>query len=109
MSGLVFLLLKAPPVFLDITFSSNSCPRKPGAWKFLEGLRSRDNPIRITDTPRWKEKHHELPETAWSDPRIAFKEECEVCHTDAKHGNYDDDDSVRVPGPNGTWRRWEDD
>ena len=80
-----------------------------GARKFLEGLRSGDDPIRITDTPRWKDKHDELPENAWSDPRIAFKGECEVCHTDAKHGNYDDDDGVRVPGPNGTWRRWEDD
>jgi hypothetical protein len=78
-----------------------------GARKFLEGLRSGDDPIRITDTPRWKEKHHELPETAWSDPRIAFKGECEVCPTEAERGLYDDD-GVRVPGPNGTWRRWED-
>ena len=80
-----------------------------GARKFLEGLRSDDNPIRITDTPRWKEKHHELPETAWSDPRITFKGECEVCHTEAERGVYDDDEGLRVPGPNGTWRRWEDD
>jgi hypothetical protein len=80
-----------------------------GARKFLRGLRSGDNPIRITSTPRWKEKHHELPKTTWSDPRIAFKGACEACHTEAKNGNYDDDDGVRVPGPNGTWRRWEDD
>jgi len=80
-----------------------------GARKFLRGLRSGDTPIRITDTPRWKKKHHELPETVWSDPRIAFKGECEVCHTEAERGLYGDDEGLRVPGPNGTWRRWEDD
>jgi hypothetical protein len=79
------------------------------ARKFLRGLRSGDTPIRITDTPRWKKKHHELPESVWSDPRIAFKGECQACHTEAKRGLYDDDDGLRVPGPNDTWRRWEDD
>ena len=80
-----------------------------GARKFLRGIGSGDDPIRITDTPRWKEKHHELPEAAWSDPRIAFKGRCEVCHTEAERGLYDDDEGLRVPGPKGTWRRWEDD
>jgi hypothetical protein len=80
-----------------------------GARKFLRGLSSGDTPIRITDTPRWKEKHHELPETVWSDPRIAFKADCAACHTEAARGLYDDDEGLRVPGPNGTWRRWEDD
>jgi len=51
----------------------------------------------------------DLPETAWSDPRIAFKGECEVCHIEAERGLYDDDENLRVPGSNGTWRRWEDD
>jgi hypothetical protein len=89
----------------------NSADRseKKGARKFLRGLRSGDNPIRITDTPRWKEKHRELPESVWADSRIAFRGECEVCHTKAERGLYDDDDGLRVPGPNGTWRRWEDD
>jgi len=80
-----------------------------GARKFLRALGASDHPIRITDTPRWKKKHHELPETVWSDPRIAFKGECEACHTEAERGLYDDDESLRVPGPNETWRRWEDD
>jgi hypothetical protein len=80
-----------------------------GARKFLRGLRSADIPIRITDTPRWKKKHHELPETVWSDSRIAFKGACGVCHTEAERGLYDDDEGLRVPGPNKTWRRWEDD
>ncbi len=80
-----------------------------GARKFLRGLRSGDNPLRITDTPRWKKKHHELPEGVWSDSRIDIKGRCEACHTKAERGLYDDDDGLRVPGPNGTWRPWDDD
>jgi hypothetical protein len=89
----------------------NSADRsqQKGARKFLRGLGSGDNPIRITDTPRWKKKHHELPESVWSDSRIDFKGRCESCHTKAERGLYDDDDGLRVPGPNGTWRPWEDD
>jgi hypothetical protein len=79
------------------------------ARKFLRGLGSGDTPIRITDTPRWKEKHHELPTAVWSDPRLASKGDCAVCHTGAARGLYDDDEGLRVPGPNESWRRWEDD
>ena len=77
--------------------------------KFLRGLGPKDAPIRITDTPRWKKKHRELPESVWSDSRIDFKGRCEACHTKAERGLYDDDDGLRVPGPNGTWRPWDDD
>ena len=83
--------------------------KKKRARKFLRGLGSGDTPIRITDTPRWKKKHHELPESVWLDSRLAFKGECKVCHTKAESGLYDDDDGLRVPGPNGTWRPWDDD
>ena len=43
--------------------------------RFLRGLGPEDAPIRITETPRWRKKHHELPESVWSDPRISFKGE----------------------------------
>ena len=76
--------------------------------KFMKGIGSDDAPIRITETPRWRKKHHELPDRVWSDPRVEFKGRCEVCHTKAERGGYDDDD-VRVPGPNGSWRAWDDD
>jgi hypothetical protein len=83
--------------------------KKKRGRKFMKGLGRDDAPIRITETPRWKKKHRELPESVWLDSRIAFKGECEVCHTKAERGLYDDDDGRRVPGPNGTWRRWDDD
>ncbi len=79
------------------------------ARKFLRGLGSGDTPVRITDTPRWKDKHHELPKRVWSDPRVAVRGDCAVCHTEAARGLYDDDAGLRVPGPNESWRRWEDD
>ena len=77
--------------------------------RFLHGLGPEDAPIRITETPRWRKKHRELPKSVWSDPRIAFEGECHVCHTEAERGRYDDDHGLRVPGPGETWRRWEDD
>jgi len=79
------------------------------ARKFLRELSPGDTPIRITDTPRWMDKHHELPKSVWSDSRVANKGDCAVCHTEAARGLYDDDDGLRVPGPNESWRRWEDD
>jgi nitrate/TMAO reductase-like tetraheme cytochrome c subunit len=83
--------------------------RQRHAAKFLRGLGPKDAPIRITETPRWKKKHRKLPESVWSDSRIDFKGRCEACHTRSDQGLYDDDDGLRVPGPNGTWRPWEDD
>ena len=77
--------------------------------RFLKGLGPDDAPIRITETPRWRKKHRELPKSVWSDSRIAFKGECNVCHTEAERGRYDDDHGLRVPGPGETWRRWDDD
>jgi len=77
--------------------------------RFLKGLGPEDAPIRITETPRWRKQHRELPNSVWSDPLIAFKGECNVCHTEADRGRYDDDHGLRVPGPGETWRRWDDD
>ena len=79
------------------------------ARKFARGLAPGDTPIRITDTPRWRKKHRELPERVWADPRITFKGECQVCHTEAERGSYDDDSGLRLPNASGAWRRWEDD
>jgi hypothetical protein len=92
-----------------LTSNAADTSSRKQARKFLRDLSADDVPMRITDTPRWREKHRELPERVWSDERIQFKGQCEVCHTKAERGIYDDDDGVRLPGPNGTWRRWEDD
>jgi len=77
--------------------------------KFMKGLGRDDAPIRITETPRWRKKHRELPDRVWADPRLEFKGQCEVCHTTADRGRFDDDADLRIPGPNGSWRHWEDD
>jgi hypothetical protein len=83
--------------------------KKKRGRKFMRGLGRDEAPIRITDTPRWRKKHGELPDRVWADPRVEFKGRCEVCHTQAERGRYDDDDGLRVPGPKGSWRAWEDD
>jgi hypothetical protein len=82
---------------------------KARGHSFMEGLGRDDAPIRITETPRWRKNHRELEDRVWADPRVEFKGQCETCHTEAERGRYDDDHGLRVPGPNGSWRAWEDD
>jgi hypothetical protein len=83
--------------------------KKKRGRRFLKGLRRADCPIRITDTPRWRRRHREVPDRVWADPRVEFKGRCEVCHTQAERGRYDDDHGLRLPGRNGSWRAWKDD
>ena len=79
------------------------------AQKFLRGISPESVPIRITETPRWRKKHEELPSRFWKDKRVESEGDCSACHTKAEKGLYDDDDGLRVPGPNDTWSHWEDD
>ncbi len=92
-----------------LTSNAADASSRKQARKFLRDLAEDDTPMRITDTPRWRKKHRELPKRVWSDERIAFKGQCEACHTGAERGSYDEDEGLRVPGSNGSWLRWEDD
>jgi hypothetical protein len=91
------------------TSKTSKKSKKKRGRSFMKGLGREDAPIRITETPRWKKKHGELPDRVWADSRVEFKGQCETCHTEAERGRYDDDHGLRVPGPKGSWRAWEDD
>ena len=88
--------------------AADSGKRRKGRT-FMKGLGRQDAPIRITETPRWRRNHHELADRVWADPRVEFKGQCEVCHTEAERGRYDDDHGLRVPAPDGAWRAWDHD
>jgi hypothetical protein len=91
------------------TSVKSKASKKKRGRRFMEGLGRDDAPIRITETPRWRKKHRGLPDRVWADPRVEFRGQCASCHTEAERGRYDDDHGLRVPGPNGSWRAWEDD
>ena len=53
-------------------------------------------PLRITETPYIREKHHELSSTIFNRPAIGSRSYCIACHTTAEQGDYDDD-NVKIP------------
>lgn len=65
------------------------------ARKILKSLRGQ-TPLRITETPYFQEKHHELNSKVFSKESIGSKSNCIACHSAAEQGNYDDD-FVKIP------------
>ena len=53
-------------------------------------------PIRITDIPYIRKKHHELDPAILERKSIGSLSNCIACHTTAEYGIYDDDD-VKIP------------
>ena len=60
--------------------------------KFMRGLSDDAAPLRITETPYWIREHNEeVPQHAWTDPKVKSKANCLACHIRADQGDYDDD------------------
>ncbi len=60
-------------------------------------------PLRITDVPYIRRKHHEIPQRLVNNDRVKSLSYCDACHPQAAGGNYDDD-TVSIPGyGNWTW------
>ena len=53
-------------------------------------------PIRITDIPYIRKKHHELDPAIFKRKSIGSLSNCVACHTTAENGIYDDD-AVKIP------------
>jgi hypothetical protein len=51
---------------------------------------------RISRSPWFQRKHHELSARVWSRPAIKSASNCSACHPRAAEGDFDED-SVRVP------------
>jgi len=68
------------------------------AKRSVKIMRSLGNqvPMRITDIPYIREKHHELNPAVFKRESIGSLANCSACHTTAEKGIYDDDD-VKIP------------
>lgn len=66
-----------------------------------KGSRSSAASLRITDTPWFRHKHDEVPQRAWSDPKVKSAANCAACHRGALQGNFNEHDVVL---PVATWR-----
>ena len=74
--------------YLRENAAENSSAKR--ARKILKSLRGH-TPLRITETPYIREKHHELKADIFSRQSIGSFSNCDACHTKAEQGNYDDD------------------
>jgi hypothetical protein len=63
---------------------------------------AKGEPPRLTATPWFKRKHHEVPARDWQDAKVKSPANCAACHTRATEGSYREREIVM---PNG--RRWE--
>ena len=55
--------------------------------KIMKSLKA-ETPLRITDTPYIKKKHHELKDDIFKRESIGSRSNCPACHTTAKDGIY---------------------
>jgi len=66
--------------------------RAPG---FARSVAGEVAPLRITDIPYFREKHHEVPPGLVSgNPQVRSFSQCQACHRRAEQGVYDEHDIV---------------
>ena len=63
---------------------------------------AKGEPPRLTATPWFKRKHHEVPAKVWQDHKVKSPANCVACHTRASAGSYREREIVMPDG-----RRWE--
>ena len=53
-------------------------------------------PLRITETPWFRDEHDEVPASTWNSPAVKSAANCGACHTHADDGDYSEG-TLRVP------------
>ncbi|MCF6218657.1 MAG: diheme cytochrome c [Gammaproteobacteria bacterium] len=70
--------------------------------KIIASLGESEAPLRITDVPYIKRKHHDIPDDLIAgNEKVKSLSFCDACHQKADEGIYDDD-TVAIPG-HGNW------
>jgi len=52
--------------------------------------------LRISETPWFTRKHHEVAASTWKNPRVQTPANCAACHAGAERGDFDEH-AVRIP------------
>lgn len=79
--------------YLSANAAENSSAKR--ARKIVKSLGG-ETPLRITEIPYIREKHHDLDKQVFSSKFNVSFSNCSACHTGAEQGDYDDD-NVRIP------------
>jgi len=79
--------------YLRTNGAENSSSKR--SKKIIKSL-GKQTPIRITEIPYIRRKHHKLDPAVFKRESIGSLSNCTACHTGAEKGIYDDDD-VKIP------------
>lgn len=79
--------------YLDANAAGHWDTKPANLFRALDPAR----PQQITATPGWRYAHHELPESAFADPKVGGRANCGACHGDAARGLYADR-NIHIPG-----------
>lgn len=60
------------------------------AWRMIHTLEADAVPLRITETPLWRDTHHRIAEAVWSSAPVNSRANCGACHLDAGEGTFED-------------------
>ncbi|MDH4230243.1 MAG: cytochrome b/b6 domain-containing protein [Nitrospirota bacterium] len=66
------------------------------AYKINRSVPADSTPLRITETPYWVKKHHEIAAAEWKTDKVHGKADCGACHLDAEEGTFEDS-AMRLP------------
>lgn len=66
------------------------------AFKIEQSIPKDVAPLRITETPYWIKKHHEIANSDWAHPLVKSKTNCIACHADANEGSFEDG-AMQIP------------
>jgi hypothetical protein len=78
--------------------AGGTTPANVGAGKTVSG-----EPPRLTASPWFTRKHHEVARADWTHPKVKSPANCAACHTKAAEGSYREREIVMPDG-----RRWQD-
>ena len=53
-------------------------------YKISRSIDPRETPLRITETPYWQGKHHDIGAAVWQQPQVGSRANCVACHQDAE-------------------------
>ncbi|MFA5352817.1 MAG: diheme cytochrome c [Thermodesulfovibrionales bacterium] len=78
--------------------TDNSAENSPSkrSRKFLNSIPASETPLRISETPYFKDKHREIRASVYKRESIKSPAHCDKCHTSADRGSYSED-FVKIP------------
>ena len=88
--------------YLDAQAADRSDERR--SVKITRSLAGKDAPLRLTEVPYIRRKHHELSKKHIEDnPKVRSLSHCDACHNRAEQGSFRESE-IKIPG----YGRWDD-